>query len=182
MYLKKPLENELGKHFHILQENKKSLVAARRNFNNDKSNRDRRQEFIIARRKYKKIKYTVFKYNKRDKLEKIAHLENKDPKVFWSSIKKIISPGHDSANNVTPNSWVEHFAKLLNIKNKGSSFLDYISSSLPLIEREMAGNGPLDNDFSIEDDNKVFVFVFLLRSLDLPPQFLLFPHAYKLTN
>ncbi len=39
----------------------------------------------------------------------------------------------------------------MNIKNKGSSFLDYISSSLPLIEKEMAGNGPLDNDFSIEE-------------------------------
>ncbi len=113
--IKKPLEKELGKHYHISQQGKKSFVASRRLLNRDRLNRDRRQEMIVARQKYKKIKYTVFKYNKRDKLEKIAHLENKDPKAFWSGIKKIINPNKDSSNSITPMRWIEHFSKLLKI-------------------------------------------------------------------
>ncbi len=150
-YIKKPLENELGKHYHTLLQGKKSFVAAKRLLYRNRENRDRRQEMIIARRQYKKIKYTVFKYNKRDKLEKIAHLENKDPKAFWTGIKKIISPTNDSSNNITPNRWIEHFSNLLNIKQNDSSFLDYINSSLPTIEKEMLGRGPLDDDFSIQE-------------------------------
>ncbi len=41
---------------------------------------------IVARRKYKKIKYVVFKYSKRDKLAKLASSENKDPKKACSLI------------------------------------------------------------------------------------------------
>ena len=64
---------------------------------------------IVARRQYKRIKYMVFKYNKTDKLQKLAQIENKDPKAFWTGVKKIISPLQETSHNIDPDSWVVEY-------------------------------------------------------------------------
>ena len=123
--LKKPLEIKLGNDY-------KTLQGAKQTFNklSRKVKIDRTIDLARAKRQYKSVKYTIFKTAKEKQLLKLAQLEGKDPKNFWNSVKKIISPGSVSASRINAKSWVDYFKGLLNIKaSENSPFLDYISSS-----------------------------------------------------
>ena len=138
---------------HKLIEAKRDFKRAKRNYFNDKDNINRRIEFIIQKKKFKKIKYLTERYKKEDKLKKLAEIEKKQPSLFWKSIKALM-PKTKNNPNISPQNWITYFSKLLNIKvkenpkqciNPQQEFKQYIKHCLPVIEKNMEQNGPLDN-------------------------------------
>ncbi len=108
----------------------------------------RRLTMVKCRKKLKDLIYLIDRYNKHDKIMKISKLEKKDPKAFWAGIRKLgAQKVHTS--KISPIEWIDHFKKLLNIKhdNVDSQFVDYVETSLPLLEREA-----IPNDDGINDD------------------------------
>lgn len=117
-------------------------------YRHDCSNKERYRDFIVNRRKYKRLKYLYFRYKKEDKLIKLANIESKNPKLFWKTIRSFTQKDIQSPN-VATNEWVSHFKHLLNVQpdTQNKSFLDYIQCSLPVLEQNMS-QGQLDYEIS----------------------------------
>ena len=158
--IKKPVELELGGDYKELKSMKNKFTCAKRNLDKDKCNVNRRLLFITARKNYRKLKYLLFNKSKEKSLYKLADMESSDPKVFWKIVKKLISPQQMTGLTVSPNSWVAYFKSLLNINSdKKYPFLDYINSSLPMIENEVDGKGPLDFEITMKELNDTLLTV-----------------------
>ena len=81
--------------------------------------------------------YLVRKTSTIKKVNDLADLENHDPKQFWASIKKILSPDKDGQECVELSGWFEHFKDLLNCplpNNTDKQFIRYVADSLELLE------------------------------------------------
>ena len=81
--------------------------------------------------------YLVRKTSTIKKVNDLADLENHDPKQFWASIKKILSPDKDCQECVELSGWFEHFKDLLNCplpNNTDKQFIRYVADSLELLE------------------------------------------------
>ena len=100
---------------HKLKDSKRAFRGAKRRYFNDKTNIDRRIEFIKTKKTYKKIIYLTEKYNKMDKLSKLAEIESKQPNLFWKTIKSLM-PRDKNKPNISSDEWVSYFKNLLNIK------------------------------------------------------------------
>ena len=83
---------------HKLKDSKRAFRRAKRRYFNDKTNIDRRIEFIKAKKTYKKIIYLTEKYNKMDKLSKLAEIESKQPNLFWKTIKSLMRRDKNKPN------------------------------------------------------------------------------------
>ena len=136
------VKNNSGKNQYA-SDNDKLLTAEKREFNkikrgflNDKTDANRRIQFIRARSKYRKIKYYVQNSQKQNRIYKLAEIESKDPKEFWKILKRILSDKMAQKPNISASNWVEYFKELLNIKSASSnnSFSQYIQQSLPVLE------------------------------------------------
>merc|ERR1712168_1107831 len=81
-------------------------------------------------------------------------LEKVDVKDFWKGIKSIISPKDDSNNHVDKSEWVNHFSSVLNApaaRGNDRQFLDYIETSLPILENHTIINESLNRDISCDE-------------------------------
>lgn len=119
-------------------------------YRKDISNSNRYRDFIINRSRYKRLKYTYFRYNKEDKLMKLANIESTDPKLFWKTVRRFTA-SKKTTSNIKPDEWVKHFKDLLNITqphNINKEYLDYIQTSLPVLEQNML---PGQLDYEITD-------------------------------
>jgi exonuclease III len=138
---------------------KREFRKAKRNYNNNKNDNNRRIEFISQRSKYKKIKYLTQRYQKEDKLYKLAMIENKQPNLFWKSIKSLM-PMKTATPQINSTDWISYFSKLLNrqdpigVEKEGKQFRDYIKHSLPIIEGNMTLVGPLDKPIDADEVTK----------------------------
>ena len=81
------------------------------------------------------------------KVNDLADLENHEPKQFWASIKKILSPDKDGQECVELSGWFEHFKNLLYCPlpdYTDKQFIRFVADSLELLET-IAGNNVLLN-------------------------------------
>ena len=102
---------------------------------------------------YRKVKYQLKNKNKQDQLYQLAKLESKDCRSFWKTVKKITSKRMTEDPNISPDDWVGHFSKLLNIKKddkRGSTFSEYVETSLTTIEN-LATEGDLDHNITLRE-------------------------------
>ena len=135
---------------------KRDFKRAKRHYYNNKLDNNRRIEFIKQRNKYKKIKYLTERYQKDDKLYKLAMIENKQPNLFWKSIKSLM-PKKNAESQIHSKDWISYFSELLNFRgseetqNEGYQFREYIKHSLPVLEKGMPSVGPLDNNITEEE-------------------------------
>ena len=83
---------------------------ANRQYLNNRSNIERRQNYLIEKRKYKKAIYKAKKIAQEYKLNQLADLEKSDPSKFWAVLKCL-------------------FVEIPN-----SQFAEYVNSSLSTIE------------------------------------------------
>ena len=74
------------------------------------------------------------------KLNRLADLENSDPKRFWADVNRIIRPRDDSLSSwscIDHGKWVKHFQSLLRpptVNGANIQFLDYVNNALPTLE------------------------------------------------
>ncbi len=136
---------------------KREFKKAKRQYHNSQEDDNKRIKFLSLKNKYKKIKYLVQRYDKEDKIHKLAEIETKQPQLFWKSVKSLM-PRNKSKPNINPENWANYFCKLLNIKSanqqkstKQSPFKEYIEASLPVIESSMETEGPLDYPITEEE-------------------------------
>ena len=130
-----------------IQNAKRQFKDARRKFSENITDATRRQIFIHERRKYKQAIYISRKLEKEQKINKVAGLELSDPKSFWKELKALISPKDNAVDLIDKEEWSSHFINLLNVpaaEGTDQQFLNYVKTSLPIIERE-AMSSP--NDF-----------------------------------
>ena len=79
-----------------------------------------RQKFIKARTAYKKVCRKSEAAHRRHLTKKLIEIGQNDPKLFWSTIKKMNNWGKkkiDPTDNISPEKWINHFETLLNDKN-----------------------------------------------------------------
>ncbi len=138
-------------------EEKLHFPETKRNFNvktqqyfQDKNDINRRQEFINARSKYMKLKYLLLRSKKENRLHELAKIESKNPKINWNIVKKITNKIFKGIPMISSLSWINYFQQLINIKpSKTNTFIEYIQSSLHVIEKEAMYNGALDYEITL---------------------------------
>ncbi len=140
--IRKECENKQTNKNKKVKEEKREFKKAKRRYMNDRNDKNRRIEYISQKSKYKKIKYLAERYKKDDKLIKLADIENKQPAMFWKTIKSLI-PKNDTKNDINSETWTKYFNKLLNIKSNTKkeetneySYMQYVKHSLPTIEKK----------------------------------------------
>ncbi len=74
----------------MLTSKKRGFIRVKRAFLSNKSNPNRRVEFIKAHSKYRRIKYYILNSEKENRIYKLAEIESSDPKLFWKSVKNIL--------------------------------------------------------------------------------------------
>ena len=153
-----PTKPKTQNHEQVLNEVKSTFNKNRKKYVSDKANINRRILYLSAKRKYKKLKYLLFKKDRDNRLYELAELEKKDPKQFWQGVKKIISNKKVETNMINADSWVTYFSKLLNLKETNSmQYLNYINECLPTIEKNFQKVGPLDYLITEKELNKHIV-------------------------
>ena len=136
---------------------KRMFRKAQRRFGRDTNSVNRRHEYIIQKRNYRRAIYATKKIAKETKINKILELEQSDTKSFWRGIKSLISTRDDSVENIDKNDWSSHFHNVLNIpaaQGTDKAFMDYVTHSLPHLEKASAlGNESMDYEISTEEIN-----------------------------
>ena len=136
---------------------KRMFKKAQREFRKDKNNLNRRQIYILEKRKYKKVIYKTVKLAKENKLHKLSAIEQADPKTFWRNIKDMIKPRDDVVKNIDPDKWSDHFRNLLQTPPAGEidrQFHDYVKESMTILEQLPTNSEELNKDITIEELNK----------------------------
>ena len=116
---------------------KRILKKSKQRFNCDRGNIDRRQEYILDKRRFRKAIYKAKRIYQENKINRIAELENSDPKRLWRDLNKIIKPMNDCTNSIDPDKWQRHLRSVLDPSepsNVDQQHSDYVLSSLPIIE------------------------------------------------
>ncbi len=116
---------------------------------------NRRHTLTKCRKTLKRIKYLVENYKKEQNIKKIAQLERKDAKSFWSSIK-FLNKQNSIRPNITPAQWLSHFKQLLNMKSHSTDaqFADYVNTALPTLENCAEVNEELNKIITISELEK----------------------------
>ena len=139
---------------HVCQIAKRIFRQAQRRFSREKTNADRRHKFIVERRNYRRAIYAAKKLSKEKKINDLLNLEKLDVKAFWKGLKSIISPKDDSIDNIDKGQWVNHFSNVLNVpaaRGNDTQFLEYVKSSLPHLENNIAVNNLLNYNITHEE-------------------------------
>ena len=96
-----------------LQIAKRIHRKVKRLFDKDSSNINRRQNYIIEKKKYRKAIYRAKEISQELMLNRLSDLEHSDPKRFWADINRIMRPKDDSVSYIEPRQWLSHFQTLL---------------------------------------------------------------------
>ena len=122
---------------HECQLAKRIFKKSKQRFNCDRGNLDKRPEYIRDKRRFRKAIHIAKRIYQENKINRIAELENSDPKIFWRELNKIIKPTNDCINSIDPEKWLRHFKSLLDPAappNIDQQHSDNVNSSLPVIE------------------------------------------------
>ena len=121
---------------------KRIFKQSKQRFNSDRGNLDRSQKNIRDKRRFRKATYKAKRIYQENEINRIAELENSDPKRFWRELNKIIKPTNDCINSIDPAKWLRHFKSLLDpAAPPNQQHSDYVKSSLPIIK-----NVAIEND------------------------------------
>ena len=128
---------------HEVQIAKRVYRKVKRKYDKDHNSIDRRQNYIIEKKKYRKVIYRAKKVAQELKLNRLADLENSDPKRFWADVNRILRPQDDSMSHIEPAKWLNHFKTLLRppVANyRNTQFKEYVNASLPTLEGSAVPN------------------------------------------
>ena len=133
-------------------EAKREFEKRKKEFLKFPSNIDRRMVFMHAKKKYKWTLYFAEKPFKEKNLYRIAQLDKKAPKQFWTALNSLLyDTMRNKSNSIHPNSWKPYFQKLLNVQKMNEGNLT-TAQILTDIENDMKSKtGPLDFDFNTDD-------------------------------
>jgi hypothetical protein len=92
-----------------IQHAKRNFKQAKRAFQNNDRDPEKRFIFVAARKKYKQTINRVKKFTKEKQLHKLSQLEKSDPRSFWQAVKRLITPNDKGPQNIENEHWVEHF-------------------------------------------------------------------------
>ena len=149
---RKKLYKENRKEFSLpCQIAKRAFKRAQRHLHKDSTSIDRRHKFIVERRNYRRAIYAAKRISKEKEIGKLLDLEKRDTKSFWKGLKAIISPKDDSIKNIDKDEWINHFNEVLNVpaaRGSDTQFLDYVKSSLPILENNTIRNQTLNLSIS----------------------------------
>ena len=87
----------------------------------------KRQNFVKARSAYKKVCRKAEATSRKYLTEKLIKIGQNDPKLFWTTIKKMNNWGKmatDPTDKISPEKWINHFETLLNDKNGNTPQID----------------------------------------------------------
>ena len=112
----KPAKNAKQKQSREMREAYRNYKKERRAFCRDKSNLNKKQQFLNTKGKLRRLKSKMDKMITENKLNKLAKLEKTDIKHFWRELKKINQCKEMSADIINPKQWAVYFNKLLNHK------------------------------------------------------------------
>jgi hypothetical protein len=90
---------------------------------------------------------------KKINLKRLHNLNKKIQKRFWTSIRNITKQ-KSLTPQITSTRWIKYFKDLLNISDKDRNdnhFLNYIETSLPLLEREAIPNEEINKSIAFEE-------------------------------
>ena len=94
------------------------------------------------------------------KVNDLAELENHNPKQFWASIKKILSPDKDGQEYFELSGWFQNIKDLLNCplaNNTVKQFIRFVADSLELL-KTIAENNVLLNKTITSDEIKEVIY------------------------
>lgn len=136
---------------------KREFRKARRLFSNNPANQNSRNHFLIARKQFKRAVYRHKMECDEHKLIKLAELEKKDPKHFWKEIRKLTGKSKSQASLINIDSWEKYFTNLLSEQqnNTNEQFNDYVTESLPTLERISSSLGPMDHSITEIEVRKI---------------------------
>ena len=117
---------------------------------------DRRQNFILQKKKCKRVLYFTKKAFDENNLRKLSELNKKDSKLIWNGVKKLMNDTKNRVNkSIHPSKWLPYFKKLLSPRQfkgeniKGTEKIEnLLQEKEKLIHKSM---GPLDKIFSQEE-------------------------------
>ncbi len=148
---------------NIPEKFKDSLRWAKHNFNKAldtyrarTGDQNRRHTMIKCKKSLKNLIYLIDRYNKEDKIKKIASLENKNPKQFWTHIKYLTKKQSNKAN-ISPSKWFSYFKGLLNVNSTlmDQEFLQYVQNALPVLEKNCDIDHELNKQITVQEVMKV---------------------------
>ena len=150
----KKLINQNRHYSYECQLAKKALKKAQRQPRNNSENLNRRLIYIKEKGKYGTFVKKFIKNRKTTAIHLISSLEYNDPKCSWKKIKQMINPNEDNTKYISPEKWSCHFRNL--VTSSGTEgcdrqFLDYIKSSLSLLERLADHSEYLNGDISLNE-------------------------------
>ena len=106
IYIYNVNRNEKFRISHELQLAKRIYKKANHQYLNNRSNIDRRQNYLIEKRKYKKAIYKAKKIAREYKLNRFADLDKSDSKKFWADLKCILRPREYSCSYIDHGKWL----------------------------------------------------------------------------
>ncbi len=156
-------QGEIKEDKFIPEKFRKNLKWAKHNFKlakdsyRDKTgDQNRRFTMIKCRKSLKNLIYLIERYKKEDKINKIASLEKKNPKQFWSNIK-LLTKSKTNKANISPSKWFLYFKGLLNVNASlmDQNFLQYVRHALPVLEKNCHIDQELNKAISLQEVTKV---------------------------
>ena len=129
------------------------MAKTLRNENNERMNHHRRGLYFSLKKKFKKaIKSAKLKY-KQDLMDKIASMENSNPKMFWQLIKDLKS-NNVKDNPIVLNIWEDYFKRLGLVKiDNNRKFDERIQGVTERLLSKRLKVDDLDKDISDEEIN-----------------------------
>ena len=110
----------------------------------------RRLIFMNVKKKCKRIHYFTEKAFREKNLHKIASLCDKNPKIFWTSVKTLLRDTlQQNVNCIYPNIWKPYFnARLNNFRYNSDKFVSDKDKLIHLETNMLGKRGPLDDIFT----------------------------------
>ena len=93
---------------------KQKFNLAKKSFLKSSNSLDRRQNFLLAKKSYKRMLYVTKIAFEESNLRKLSELNKKDPKLFWNRVKKPMSQSKTGKRDAIHRSkWLPYFKNLL---------------------------------------------------------------------
>ena len=128
---------------------KQKFNLAKKSFLKNLNSLDRRQNFLLAKKKCKRMLYFTKKAFEESNLRKLSELNKRDPKLFWNGVKKLMNQSKTGKRDaIHPSKWLPYFKKLLSPKpsGEGPENIKNIKKLIQEKENHMEV-GPLDDVF-----------------------------------
>ena len=138
--------------------NKKRLQRAVNKMNKDPFNKHLQQQFLCARKEYRRTCKEAEKFSRKQLLERLLEIDATDPNEFWRTLNKMRQWGKekpDPSDNIPPDRWSTYFIQLLNINKTQKLEIDNVLPFHPEMDGKITME-ELKNKLKISRDGKSF--------------------------